>query len=255
MAFGDNNYSDIYKYLGNLTGQKEINKTSRLRDVYGGFKEGKKGGGFGFYDLFTPTGTGRVAGTIAKAIGFGGKSKRSDQNRNLISQAQKLVGQFENEFLKPSISSMHDTKRDIIRGTVRVNNESFRNILKQFEGARKSLKDMAGGGDIAGIGSRIKELGGLADQLKKELGGGRGGGPDISTQPTAGTQKIQIPNVDLGKPVLNLPISDYGAGDVGGFKSVKSEGHRFPVGTTQTPGGSKTNIRRMRLGENPGILT
>lgn len=206
------------------------------------------------YNIYKGFRKGGIKGAISSLIPFGGSifgggggSRRNAMARQYLA----LVNQFDKEFLKPTISSMGDVKRDVPRGSVRIGNEPFRNILTQFEGAGKSLRSMVSKGNFGSISERINELSGLAKAVRGELGkrvGGRGAGPDIPSRPISGLQNIPISNIELEKPVLDLPGAYHG----GVYSPVKSEGHRFPVTTTQTPGGKR---RKIGFGETPGILT
>lgn len=190
--------------------------------VFKGYKAFKKGGAKGLAKSVIPFG-----GSI---FGGGGGSRTNKMAR----QYMDIVNRFNKEFITPTVSNMKDIKRDIIRGTVRIDGESFRNILKQFEGAGKGLRDLVGRSDFGGVSKRISELSSLSDKLQAELGRGSGGGtgPDISIRPLEGKQQTSA--------VLRLPGT---RGNVYGFSPIQSEAHRFPVKTTITPMTS------------PGILT
>lgn len=192
---------------------------------------------------------GGIKGAFKTIIPFGGSifggggSRRNEMAR----QYKALVDKFESGFLKPTMESLTDARRTSAP-SFRVGSESFRSVLGQFEGAGKSLRDMIRSGDFGSITGRMSELSDLAKRVQKVLGG-RGAGPDRPVSPVSGVQNIPVPSGRLERPVLDLPGALHG----GGFAPVQSEGHRFPVTTTQTPGGMKS--RKIRLGETPGILT
>lgn len=206
-----------------------------------------------------------IKGAISSIIPFGssifggGGSRNKERRRELQAKRDaygKIIGKFEKDFLTPQISNLNQFKRDVIRGTVRHEGDTVRSMLARFEGMGGQLKNMLK--DItlesdAGIGKTIKDAGklakGLADTVAR-ASGGRGAGPSQPTQPSFGIQNIPVSNAKLSRPVLDLP----GAIHSTGFAPIRSEGHRFPVTTTQTPG-SKRDRRKMGLMETPGILT
>lgn len=216
------------------------------------------------YKIYKGFREGGIKGAISSLVPFGGSifgggGSRNKARRRALQRKRtaygKIITDFERDFLTPQISELNQFKRDVIRGTIRYKGDTARSILARFEGMggqlKNLLKDITLESD-AGIGKTIKGAGelarGLASTIAKK-GSGRGAGPDQPIQSSFGIQNIPMPNKSLEKPVLDLPGALHG----GGFSPVQSEGHRFPVTTTQTPGGKKS--RRIRLGETPGILT
>lgn len=232
---------DNLNWLGRLTGaaDKISAFTGPAGWAYTGYKALK-----GFRE-------GGIKGGLRALVPFGGSmfgSKGSRTNR-IARQYMAVVDQFDKDFLKPTIKSWDESRRGILRGTVRVENEPFRNILKQFQGAGEGLRTMVGESNFGAVAGRISELSRLARLVHKELGTKGGTGPDIKTTPTTGLLKLPIPNQPLSRFVSDFPGS---VNTSGGFEPIRSEGHRFPVTTTQTPGGRK---RKVGLSETPGILT
>lgn len=198
--------------------------------IYKGYKAYKEGGIGGLAKSFVPFGSGIFGGDGSKARREALQAKRAAYG--------KLIGSFEKDFLNPQISNLSQFKRNIIRGTIRHEGDTLRSTLARFEGMggqlKNLLKDITLESD-AGIGKAIKGAGelakGLADTVTR-ASGGRGAGPDQPTQASFGIQNIPIPSKSLQRPILDLPGAIHGTG----FAPIRSEGHRFPVTTTQTPG-------------------
>lgn len=227
--------------LGNMLGSAGAEKAGEYvpyvgtaYKIYKGYGAYKAGGIKGLAKSFMPFGGGL----------FGGGGSRTNA---MARQYMALVNQFDTKFLKPTLSSLTDVKRNI-NPSMRIGSESFRSVLRQFEGAGASLRDMVGRSDFGSISGRITKLSDLAKRVQRALGG-RGAGPDQPIQSIAGTQNIPVPSGELERSVLNLPGAYHG----GVFSPIESEGHRFPVTTTQTPGGRRN--RKSSLMKTPGILT
>lgn len=216
-------------------GGKYLPYVGKAYTVYKAFKGFKEGGVSGLVKSFIPFGS---------SIFGGSKGSRTN---TMARQYADIVKTTEDKFINPTIANLNDIKRDVIRGTVRVDGDTLRNILNRFEGAGSRLRDMVGSGDFGSISGHIDELSKLSKGLKRALGG-RGAGPDITTTAESGALKLPLPNLEPSNQMQKLRLGNI---NVGAFAPMQSEGHRFPVTTTQTPGGR----RKSRLVQTPGTLT
>lgn len=176
MGYGDYLYGD--------TTLPTIPSLRRGRSVYGGFKRGQRGEDIGLMDFFTPEGTGKIVGKVAKSFGIGGSGGGGEEGKRISAVMGQLFGQ-----IGKATKGLDDfTPRGSGRRSLYKFGEALTNLRSAGEGLHTAASKPHAWSLISKAQGALSEFG----KAGKEVAGRGGGGAPRGAAPAAGA-RLKIP--------------------------------------------------------------